>query len=71
MISQDGANQPNLPETGLDPSLMFGLFWVIIATLLFLMRPTNLRGLGDRKDANRRGGGDPPQDDSRPPPEIF
>ena len=71
MISQDGANQPNLTETGLDPSLMFGLFWVIIATLLFLMRPTNLRGLGDRKDANRRGGGDPPQGDSRPPPEIF
>jgi hypothetical protein len=70
--SQDGANQPNLPESGLDPNLMLiGLLWVAIAAFLFLMRPTTLRGLGERKDPNRRGGGDPPQDDSRPPPEIF
>ncbi len=72
-LSQDGAAQPDLPESGLDPSMMLmGLFWVAIATFLFLMRPASLRGPGERKDANRRGGGDPPNEpDSRPPPEIF
>jgi len=51
---------------------MMAMVWTVLAAVLFLMRPSNLRGLGDRKPS-QGGPGDRDRDGpgSDQPPAVY
>ena len=70
---QDGLPGPTDGNAADSGFFMMAMVWTVLAAVLFLMRPSNLRGLGDRKPSQGGGGGDRDRDGpgSDPPPSVF
>ncbi|PVD31335.1 hypothetical protein C0Q70_06747 [Pomacea canaliculata] len=66
---QDMPGPNSTPDGGFSTMMMIMLGWLVIATALFLLRPSSLRNHGDGKPSPSGGGG--PGNPPPPGPQVH